>query len=154
RKKRTRVFEFGPLATHRHSGCERFQAIRPTCPEQEKSDKIFGMIAPTERNWLRGGLHAMRLPIGLFLVITLGCGGPGAEQPLDPPAQTEPPAPAEVAGVPDLRTRKAGSDWPGFLGPLGTSVSSEKGIISPWPKEGLRVVWHKRIGLGYAMPSV
>jgi outer membrane protein assembly factor BamB len=49
---------------------------------------------------------------------------------------------------------KVGSDWPGFLGPLGTSISTEKGIVSPWPKAGPRVVWHKKIGTGYGAPSV
>ncbi|HEV2948379.1 MAG TPA: PQQ-binding-like beta-propeller repeat protein, partial [Gemmataceae bacterium] len=47
-----------------------------------------------------------------------------------------------------------GSDWPQFLGPFGTSVSAEKGIINPWPAEGLRLVWQKLVGTGYAMPSV
>jgi outer membrane protein assembly factor BamB len=42
-----------------------------------------------------------------------------------------------------------GSDWPAFLGPTGDSVSSEKGILAPWPKEGPHVVWHKRLGNGY-----
>lgn len=46
------------------------------------------------------------------------------------------------------------SDWPGFLGPQGTSVSTEKGIITPWPKAGPRIVWHKKIGTGYAAPSI
>lgn len=50
----------------------------------------------------------------------------------------------------DLRTRKIGSDWPSFLGPTGDSVSAEKGIITPWPKEGPRVVWEKKLGTGYA----
>ncbi len=44
--------------------------------------------------------------------------------------------------------------WPGFLGPLGTSVSAEKGIVAPWPKEGLPIVWQQAIGNGYACPSV
>ena len=44
---------------------------------------------------------------------------------------------------PDLRTRKTGSDWPGFLGPTGNSVSTEKGILAPWPKEGPRVLWKR-----------
>jgi hypothetical protein len=56
--------------------------------------------------------------------------------------------------VPDLTTRKSGTDWPGFLGPLGTGVSPEKGIIAPWPKEGLSLAWHKRIGTGYGMPAI
>jgi outer membrane protein assembly factor BamB len=47
-----------------------------------------------------------------------------------------------------------GSDWPRFLGPLGTSVSTEKGIISPWPQEGLRLVWQRKLGTGYGAPSI
>src|SRR5262245_7727335 len=47
-----------------------------------------------------------------------------------------------------------GSDWPRFLGPLGTSVSTEKGIIKPWPKDGLRVVWHLKTGESYCVPSI
>jgi outer membrane protein assembly factor BamB len=47
-----------------------------------------------------------------------------------------------------------GSDWPKFLGPLGTSVSTEKGIIAPWPKQGLRLVWQRQLGTGYGMPSI
>ena len=41
-----------------------------------------------------------------------------------------------------------------LLGPTGDSVSTEKGILTPWPKEGLRVVWQKQVGTGYAMPSI
>ena len=52
---------------------------------------------------------------------------------------------------PDLRTRKTGSDWPCFLGPTGDSISTEKGILERWPKEGPRIVWEKKVGNGYAM---
>jgi outer membrane protein assembly factor BamB len=55
---------------------------------------------------------------------------------------------------PNLGTRKAGADWPQFLGATGDSVSSETGIIKPWPKEGLRIVWHRQLGEGYGMPSI
>jgi outer membrane protein assembly factor BamB len=55
---------------------------------------------------------------------------------------------------PDLRTRKTGSDWPCFLGRSGTSVSAEKGILSPWPAGGPRLVWEQSIGAGYAAPAV
>ena len=55
---------------------------------------------------------------------------------------------------PDLGTRRQGSDWPRFLGPTGDSVSTETGILTKWPKEGLRVVWSKRKGEGYAMPAI
>ena len=42
---------------------------------------------------------------------------------------------------PDLGTRKAGVDWPRFLGPTGDGVSPETGLVAPWPKEGPRIVW-------------
>jgi outer membrane protein assembly factor BamB len=78
-----------------------------------------------------------------FLVglLVIGCAGSQADNDNGP-------------SLTDLRTRKDGSDWPGFLGPTGDSVSPEKGILSPWPETGLRVVWHKPVGEGYAMPSV
>src|SRR5262245_17304868 len=55
---------------------------------------------------------------------------------------------------PDLATRHTGSDWPCFLGPTGDSVSTEKGIVSPWPREGPKVLWHKKLDTGYAMPTI
>ena len=54
----------------------------------------------------------------------------------------------------DLRTRKSGCDWQGFLGPTGDGKSPEKGLHLPWPKLGPPVVWRKQIGTGYAAPSV
>lgn len=49
---------------------------------------------------------------------------------------------------------RPGSDWPSFLGPTGNSVSTEKGIITPWPRDGLRLVWHMKTGEGYAVPAI
>ncbi|HYT90008.1 MAG TPA: PQQ-binding-like beta-propeller repeat protein [Gemmataceae bacterium] len=110
--------------------------------------------------------------VGVFLcLIALGCGGSQAQNPSPqpPPRNGEgekqrslaPPLPVgEGAGgrgatpLPDPPTRKSGSDWPVFLGPTGDSVSSEKGILSPWPEKGPRIVWHKEIGTGYAMPVI
>jgi outer membrane protein assembly factor BamB len=63
-------------------------------------------------------------------------------------------APETLEDIEDLRSRKQGSDWPGFLGPTGNSVSTEKGIIAPWPKEGLRIVWQRKLGTGYGMPVI
>ena len=63
-------------------------------------------------------------------------------------------ASSPLAATGDLGTRKRGNDWPVFLGPLGNGVSGEKGIIAPWPPEGPRVVWKKRVGVGYGMPVV
>lgn len=50
--------------------------------------------------------------------------------------------------------QSAGSDWPAFLGPLGTSVSLEKGLIAPWPNDGPKILWTRKLGIGYAMPSI
>src|SRR5262245_55752448 len=44
-------------------------------------------------------------------------------------------------------------DWPCFLGPLGTSVSQEKGIKA-WAKQGPKVLWHRKASLGYAAPTI
>src|SRR5436190_19352868 len=53
-----------------------------------------------------------------------------------------------------IAQKTPGSDWNRFLGPLGTSVSLEKGLISPWPKEGPKILWTRKLGIGYAMPSI
>jgi outer membrane protein assembly factor BamB len=53
-----------------------------------------------------------------------------------------------------IAQKTVGSDWPAFLGPLGTSVSPEKGLISPWPKDGPKILWTRKLGIGYAMPSI
>jgi outer membrane protein assembly factor BamB len=58
------------------------------------------------------------------------------------------------ASGPALRAQERGSDWPGFLGPLGTSVSTETGIIDPWPEKGLGIVWQRQLGTGYGAPAV
>ena len=57
---------------------------------------------------------------------------------------------AEDILPPDLGTRHAGVDWPRFLGPTGDSVSPETGLVAPWPKDGPRLVWQKRLAEGYA----
>ena len=45
-------------------------------------------------------------------------------------------------------------DWPTLLGPTRDGVSPEKGIIKPWPKEGLKKLWECDLGIGYAPPVV
>src|SRR5262245_52293054 len=55
---------------------------------------------------------------------------------------------------PDLWTRKGGTDWPTFLGPTQDGVSPEKGILTKWPRDGLKVLWETRMGLGFAPPVV
>ena len=67
--------------------------------------------------------------------------------------------PAKDALPADLGTRKAGVDWPSFLGPTGDGKSPEKGILTKWrarslEEPGLKLVWSKPLGIGYDPPTV
>jgi outer membrane protein assembly factor BamB len=64
------------------------------------------------------------------------------------------PAVACGAELPDLGTRKAGFDWPVFLGPSADSVSQETGIAALRPADPLKPLWQARLGLGYAPPVI
>lgn len=74
-----------------------------------------------------------------------------APSPVPVPRANEPlpsgPPPTPKVSLP-------GIDWPTFLGPTRDNVSPEKGIIAPWPAEGLRKVWECELGIGYAPPVV
>lgn len=48
-----------------------------------------------------------------------------------------------------LWTRTQGEDWPRMLGVHYDSKSSETGILTQWPKEGLKVLWSQKTGTGY-----
>lgn len=61
---------------------------------------------------------------------------------------------AQDAPPPDLGTRKAGADWPGFLGVHHDSKSPETGIVAPWPASGPRLVWQRPLGISYGICSV
>jgi outer membrane protein assembly factor BamB len=61
---------------------------------------------------------------------------------------------AQTEAVKPLNTRVQGSDWPGFLGPTGDSISSEKGLKTPWPRQGPPLVWKTEAGEGYGAPSI
>jgi outer membrane protein assembly factor BamB len=89
----------------------------------------------------------MRDFVCLYCLLLLGC---GSADPAAPTFTAKPGAPLPK----DLRTRLHGSDWPGFLGPTGDSISTEKGILSPWPKAGPPLVWQRRLGESYGMPAV
>jgi outer membrane protein assembly factor BamB len=47
-----------------------------------------------------------------------------------------------------------GDDWPAFLGPQGSGVSTETGLLAAWPAGGPPVLWKKKVGEGYAAPAV
>jgi outer membrane protein assembly factor BamB len=102
---------------------------------------------------IAGGFNVRTLAASLCLVI-LGCGIQAGSTTTEA-ADGEKDAPVKSRELPeDLWTRKTGDDWPRFLGPQGISVSTEKGIITPWPAKGLRVVWHKQTSVGYGMPAI
>jgi outer membrane protein assembly factor BamB len=46
------------------------------------------------------------------------------------------------------------TDWPQWRGPNRDGVSGEKNLLLDWPNDGLRVVWEKRAGKGYAAPVI
>src|SRR5262245_24317067 len=85
----------------------------------------------------------------LLAALLAGCSEPSpspSPAPVAPPEQTAPqPAPGGRTG---------GSDWPTILGPTRDGVSTEKGIIAPWPKEGLKKLWECDLGVGFAPPVV
>src|SRR5688572_22716170 len=45
-------------------------------------------------------------------------------------------------------------DWPHFLGPRASGISTETNLSEEWPTHGPPVVWQKGIGTGYSAPSV
>lgn len=62
--------------------------------------------------------------------------------------------PSVTAAAPaDLSTRP-GEDWGMFLGPTGNGRSAVRGIASPWPAGGPRIVWQVALGEGYCAPAV
>jgi outer membrane protein assembly factor BamB len=94
------------------------------------------------------------------LAVLVGCSVTAPPAGGDPATAAPPAATAAATGElpPDLGTRKQGVDWAAFLGPNADSTSPETGILKPWPKGGLKVVWSCEVGgrgaHGYAMPTV
>ncbi len=87
-----------------------------------------------------------------------GCGALGADDPRQDAKSAaptvEPAAPYQPVNVSDLSTRKAGVDWPSFLGPNRDSRSPESGIVTKWSRTSPSIVWTRRLGTSYAMPSI
>ncbi|HEX7376627.1 MAG TPA: PQQ-binding-like beta-propeller repeat protein [Pirellulales bacterium] len=93
-------------------------------------------------NW---GLGAAELIFALLCCLTFVPATLAQAQTAEKQKATQPP---------DLRTRREGDDWPRFLGPTGDSKSRETGIRTAWPAEGPPLVWQKRVGQGYGMPTI
>lgn len=53
----------------------------------------------------------------------------------------------------DLGTRKAGIDWPDFLGPGRASKSPETGLVTDWTPPP-RIVWQCELGASYGAPAI
>jgi outer membrane protein assembly factor BamB len=46
-------------------------------------------------------------------------------------------------------------DWPQWQGPDRTNVSTEKGLLKEWPKDGPPIAWTaQNLGAGYSTPSI
>ena len=95
-------------------------------------------------------------------VAICGCGSPSAsgDDSAAASAAAQKPATAGVnpadrpsAGV-NPAAHAARSEWPCFLGPTHDGKSPERGILTAWPPEGPRVVWHKKLGVGYGICSI
>lgn len=57
--------------------------------------------------------------------------------------------------APMIYTLAVADDWPGWRGADRTGVSTEKGLLKKWPKDGPKQEWKATgIGEGYSTPSV
>jgi outer membrane protein assembly factor BamB len=48
----------------------------------------------------------------------------------------------------------AGADWPNWRGPNHNGISTEKGWLTDWPKEGLKELWRVELGRSYSSVAV
>lgn len=86
-----------------------------------------------------------------FTLITACSGIACSQNPASPSVTNETVHPDAWVKAKPTRT---GIDWPRFLGPTLDGVSTEKGIVTAWPREGLKKLWDVKLGIGYAPPSV
>lgn len=109
-------------------------------------------------------------PSALLMVCVLGCSAAKAQPDvvLDAGSSTgtvtiaekdggeAEPGRAKLAATEEasLESTRPGEDWPQFLGPRDTGVSGETGLLDVWPEEGPPMLWERRLGEGYAPPSV
>lgn len=66
-----------------------------------------------------------------------------------------PARPEKPVTTPQIsKSDRPGHDWPIFLGPHGTGISDETGLIDAFPEGGPKVLWDKQVGTGYSSPSI
>src|SRR5262245_32538980 len=87
-----------------------------------------------------------RLRVIFLLLFVVGCSRVA-------PQAAEPPNSSADASTPHS-TRKAGQDWPIFLGPNQDSRSPETGIATKWGESGLKLVWQVKLGTSYGAPTI
>lgn len=89
-----------------------------------------------------------------LVMVVLGCGetpqSSVAEERAGSETATTPAASRPNVPPPD----RDGSDWPQFLGPQGTGVSPETGLLTAWPEGGPPLLWERKLETGYAAPSI
>lgn len=54
----------------------------------------------------------------------------------------------------ELKETYEGKNWSQFLGPAGTGVSEETGLLKAWKEKEPSILWQKKIGTGFSAPSV
>jgi outer membrane protein assembly factor BamB len=87
-------------------------------------------------------------------VLAVGCGERQAIDKQEKSSKTKKTPALSQKGKGHARAGMPGSDWPKFLGPLGTSVSTEKSIVTTWSNDGLRVAWIKALAVGHGAPAI
>lgn len=107
-------------------------------------------------------MNAATIQLSLIALFLCGCGelvgqSPSSTKidrvntPQDEAKQDEAKQASKIPPLADIGTRKAGTDWPSFLGPNRDSKSTETGYL---PFEEPKVLWRKRFGEGYSIGSV
>lgn len=46
----------------------------------------------------------------------------------------------------------SGAEWPRWMGPEGTGISTEAGLAASWPEAGPPKRWERKVGIGFASP--
>jgi outer membrane protein assembly factor BamB len=98
------------------------------------------------------------LPIFAAVLVLCGCQqAPSPTEAAEPPAAASDAQPQDTTSaskVPSPVTRVQGDDWPGFLGPTNDSKSRETGILTDWKRGSPRIVWQRKLGVGYGAPTI
>lgn len=108
----------------------------------ERSASVSSGTRLPRRWWWAGGCLFLVLLLGIGFLVRAGRSA-GDDDVL-----------ASRASASADEPRRAGENWPRFLGPRGTGVSGETGILEDWPADGPPVLWAKEVGTGYSAPSV